>query len=34
MFKDHTLVQTFTILVQVGTFTNEPMKGSEKFIKE
>ncbi len=34
MFRDHTLIQTFTIPVQVTTVTNELMKGSEKFVKQ
>jgi hypothetical protein len=27
-------IQTFTIHVQVATITNEPMRGSEKYVKE
>ncbi len=34
MFRNHTLVQTFTIPVQVTTVIHVPMKGSEKSIKE
>jgi hypothetical protein len=28
------LIQTFTIPVQVATFTNELVRGNEKFVKE
>jgi hypothetical protein len=34
MFRDHTLVQTFTMHVQVTIVINELMKGSEKSIKQ